>query len=76
MPLVMIAGKAKVCIIFFSCYFPFIIFTAVLNFSHVVALAVDGRGKAVQSVVAELISALGSRRAVLPPYAAYVAVVT
>ena len=51
-------------------------FTAVLNFSHVVALAVDGRGKAVQSVVAELISALCSRRAVLPLHAAYVAVVT
>ena len=43
--------------------------------AHVVALAVDGRGKAVQSVVAELISALCSRRAVLPLHAAYVAVV-
>ena len=50
-------------------------FTAVLNFSHVVALAVDGRGKAVQSVVAELISALCSRCTVLPLHTDYVAVV-
>ena len=43
--------------------------------SRAVGIDKVGRGKAVQSVVAELISALCSRRAVLPLHTDYVAVV-